>query len=557
MTSPRDEVEEFLVEHFAEANGVGPDADENDAIEPEIESKVDSSSTPKPEIKIVTDIERMTDDAIGALAVEGKVYQRAGMLVRPVYVPEGPKVIEEGIERWPGTSTIQEYSKGAIKERLSTAAVWKKYDARSKIWKTAKPDGDVASALAGRGFWEKIPVLTSVVSSPQLRPDGSILQTPGYDAKTGLLYQPRCSFPHVSEHPNLADAKAALEAIREVVCDFPFEDKRHESAWIAGNLTMVARAAIDGCVPMFAVDANTRGSGKSRLVDAASAIAYGHHAPRCAMARDDEEMRKRITSIVLNADASVLIDNVRTTLQSPSLEALLTATTWKDRLLGVNKDIVAPHRTVWWASGNNLEIGGDLHRRTLHIRIHSPLENPEERTGFKHDPLLPWVLEHRPRLLVAALTLLRAYMISGETYHGGLWGSFEEWSRLICGAIVWAGAVDPIAARATASADDDERAHVIVAIEAMKQIVSSYPLTAREIIERLYGELKHDQEFDSFREAIETETRCEPGKVPDARRFGKWFQRIRGRVVGGWNIARDPSRDVAAWSARRAETANA
>jgi hypothetical protein len=204
----------------------------------------------------------------------------------------------------------------------------------------------------------------------------------------------------------------------------------------------------------------------------------------------------------------------------------------------------------------------------LHIRLESPLENPEERTGFKHPDLLRWIDSERKRLVGSALTLLRAYTLAGLPYQGGLWGSFESWSRLIPGAIVWAGGVDPIIARASADESlDDEKRNLVILIEALRRLCpsnedgSQRPLTARAIVDALYpdrdprdGPAAPDG-YEVARDAIEQETRCHPGRSPEARRLGKWLQRVRGRVVSGWYIQRqDGPGHTAAWRSVPAAT---
>jgi putative DNA primase/helicase len=65
---------------------------------------------------------------------------------------------------------------------MTRAAAWKKYDGRSEAWKAINaPDIVAQTYLARTGHW-KLPRLLSVISAPTLRPDGTILQTPGYDA---------------------------------------------------------------------------------------------------------------------------------------------------------------------------------------------------------------------------------------------------------------------------------------------------------------------------------------------------------------------------------------
>jgi hypothetical protein len=79
---------------------------------------------------------------------------------------------------------------------------------------------------------------------------------------------------------------------------------------------------------------------------------------------------------------------------------------------------------------------------------YASLEQPEHRTGLKYDPLLQHVHKERPKLASAVLTVLRAYFAAGcPDQHLSAWGSFEQWSRVVRGALVWAGMPDPIGGR--------------------------------------------------------------------------------------------------------------
>ena len=103
-----------------------------------------------------------------------------------------------------------------------------------------------------------------------------------------------------------------------------------------------------------------------------------------------------------------------------------------------------PLNITWMATGNNVIVRGDTSRRVCHIRLQSPMENPEERDGFAHPDLKGWVHEYRSRLLSAALTILAAYCRAGRPDQGlRPWGSFERWSALVRNAVVWCGQPDP------------------------------------------------------------------------------------------------------------------
>lgn len=504
-----------------------------------------------PEIRIGPDLERMSNEAVAAISRDGRVYQRAGALCWVVSIPEGPY---PGAVRRPGGSpVIRSLLPPSVRERLSACARWLKYDGRSKDHRPCLPPDSVVSSVMSRGEWGGVRSLASVATSPCLRPDGTVLQAPGYDPQSHTLYWPRGTYIQVSDAPTQEDARGALDAISSIVSDFPFALPQHRSAWIAGALTLFARPAIAGPCPLFAVDATTRGTGKSRLVDAAVRLATGLNAARTSLPEDDDEMRKRITSIVLEGDAAVCIDNVTRPIAMPSLDAVLTGVEWQDRLLGSNTSVKAPARAIWWATGNNLVLGGDLSRRTLHVRLESPLENPEERVGFEHPDLLRWIDSQRPRLVASALTILRAYTLAGRPDQGTrVWGSYEDWSALIPPAIVWAGGADPMGARATHSdVADQEQDNLMVIMDGIRRAFGANAMSAKDMVAELYVHRAKDTGLDDLRSGVEEVTRCQSGKIPEHPRLAYYLRRIRGRVVNGRRLERaDTQNHLARWAVR-------
>src|SRR5262249_46812711 len=157
--------------------------------------------------------------------------------------------------------------------------------------------------------------------APTLRADGSILQSSGYDDQSELLFDPGNDvFEPVPDRPTRDDAKGALDKLLAIVVDVPFSTEAHNAAWIACVLSAVGRSYIDGCVPLFAIDANIRGAGKSLLADIASIIATGRAAPRMAQPDTDAESRKVITSLLMEGTRLALIDNINRPLGSAALD---------------------------------------------------------------------------------------------------------------------------------------------------------------------------------------------------------------------------------------------
>jgi len=138
---------------------------------------------------------------------------------------------------------------------------------------------------------------------------------------------------------------------------------------------------------------------------------------------------------------------------------LSTSRSFEDRSLGHLKTLSAPNDTTWIATGNRISLAPDMARRCLHLRLHCTSEKPHLRSGFRYPNLLEHVRQRRGELLSDALTILKAYAVAGMPDVGlAPWGSFEEWSRTIGGALVWCGLPDPSLTRGELEEEADESA---------------------------------------------------------------------------------------------------
>lgn len=394
----------------------------------------------RPEIELTLDEMCVNDQVIAALAKRGGIYDHNGRLA---------VIIDEHVDGEASRKTIHHLGLATLREIISETCqffVWGKNQVTGENVPIHKRIQKWCyEAVLARGSWPGIQPIRGIVSSPVLRADGSILQEAGYDIDSGLYVDLSEEFPTITSDPTAEAVKEAVALLFELVNDFPFANDAAKSGWLASLLTPLAREAYCGCTgPLFLFDANTRGSGKGLLADVSSLIGMGRTATRMTAPKDDEEFRKRITSIVEGTARIVLIDNLAGRFGCESLDAALTAQVWEDRRLGHNEMIERPLRFAWYATGNNVLLGADTARRVCHIRLLSPLENPEDREGFKFPDIRGHIRRNRPALLTAALTILRGFIAAGRPDQQlKPWGSFEEWSALVGAAIVWAGLTDP------------------------------------------------------------------------------------------------------------------
>jgi hypothetical protein len=136
----------------------------------------------------------------------------------------------------------------------------------------------------------------------------------------------------------------------------------------------------------------------------------------------------------------VCFDNVMRRLDSGDLAKVLTERLHADRIFRTHQKIVLPVRCTWFATGNNLRLGGDLPRRCCWIRLDAKTSRPFLRGGFKIADLKSWVSARGPELMAALLTPVRAWYAAGKPRPRiRPLGSFEAWSVAIGGVLENAG----------------------------------------------------------------------------------------------------------------------
>lgn len=301
------------------------------------------------------------------------------------------------------------------------------------------PPDDVIADLIVRGEW-RLPALEAIVEAPVMRPDGSIVVAPGYDAATRLILSPAPGLEvDVSERPARADVEAALGLLDELLRDFPFDSEADRANALGFMLTPILRPAIAGSVPLALVDAPKAGNGKGLLVNVAATIATGRSATMFTPPSSDDEWTKTLLSIFAEGSTFVAIDEADE-LRSKALSNALTESYVKGRILGRSETLTAPVRATWAACGNNVRARGDLVRRTYSIRLDAKTSQPHERAGFLHPNLLAWAYAERGRLLGALLTLARAWIVADRPkVDVPAFGSFEEWASTVGGVLHHAG----------------------------------------------------------------------------------------------------------------------
>lgn len=298
------------------------------------------------------------------------------------------------------------------------------------------PPGDIVRDMLALGEWPEFPALAGVVNSPTFGESGELHDEPGYSPATNLYYA------NYIEHPTLDAAEGRRLLLDELLGDFPFADNASRAHAAALLLLPFVRPMVAGATPLHMVDAPTPGTGKGLLADVCALPALGRPLSSMTAGKDDDEWRKRLTSVLLRGETHIHIDNLTVALESGVLASALTQEIWEDRLLGQTKTVSLRIRQIWAANGNNVAMSDEIARRTVWIHLDANEEKPWERTHFRHANLRTWALQNRPALIAAALALINEWVRAGKpAFSGRHKGSYTEWSRII-GGILEANGID-------------------------------------------------------------------------------------------------------------------
>jgi hypothetical protein len=181
----REEVERSYSKHAANG-GTGPTASGGPAA-----SSPPVAPRTLPTIYVVAgELPRIVSETEQALLAAGApIFVRAGTLVRPV-----TEQVPAAGGRKTTIARLRSFTVPAMLDWIASAALFERFDARSKRHVAIDPPRAVAEALLAReGNWA-FPYVSGVITTPTLRRDGSLLAERGYDAATGLFSPPASSY---------------------------------------------------------------------------------------------------------------------------------------------------------------------------------------------------------------------------------------------------------------------------------------------------------------------------------------------------------------------------
>ena len=510
-----------------------------------------AGAAPAPGMRLVIQLidgerHRIVDEAEEALIAAGgfDIYQRDAVMVRPVMhkLPAAPR---HGTKRATVIWRLMRVKPLYLIEMLGRCACFQSYDRRRRDWVDKDCPNVIGETLLAReGVW-RVPVLLGVVHIPQLRADGTLLTTPGYDPQTQLLFKPDGEhFPDIPDQPSKADAARALETVKGLIATFPFTGEVDRAVALSLLLTGVCRRTLD-FAPLHAITAPAAGTGKSLLVDLVAILLTGEPAPVISSEIDTAEFEKRFGAALMSGDPIISFDNCVKTLDHALLCSAVTQTRLSIRVLGFSENRNVTNTALLTMTGNNLVLAGDMPRRSVLCEMDAKMERPELRvfpTNIQAE-----FRKRRGELVVACLIILRAYQLSGEILNKPALGNFEMWSHWVRDALIWLGAADPCdSVEVIHIGNPDRQKHEAVVLAWCDHFGLNTIVTGRELIEAsapgqflLQQPASSQRLFDALLAVAEDQRRH--GSI-STDRLGRWLNKVAGKYEQRMRIVRAGTR---------------
>jgi len=346
------------------------------------------------------------------------------------------------------------------------------------------PNAVLAAAMAPKE-WAQLRPLFGIVGAPVLRPDGSLLQQPGYDEATGLYLASKVPLDAVPEAPAAEQVRAARRfLLDEFLGDFCWSGPADKANYVGLLATPILRSYLRTLIPFGVVTSTMPGSGKT-ILTCGLGMLYGQRVLTWP-GTDEAELRKAITSVLADPVGVIIFDNLAegTVIDSPALARLITDRTWADRILGKSATVAFDNDRVWAATGNNLRLGGDMRTRSVLVGLNPDTPRPEERTGFAIPNLDQWILEaaNQRRVLWHLLILVVDWTRQGARRRDGLtMRQFTGWAEAVGGFLAHHGIEGFLANADTVRDIDDDEADWTAFFAQWRKLFGDRWLTSNEL----------------------------------------------------------------------------
>jgi len=253
-----------------------------------------------------------------------------------------------------------------------------------------------------------------------------ILSASGYNAASGLFY-----------HGPLITPATGRPKLDELLEGFCFREPADRANYIGLLVDGLIRGFFPGGRPMGLLSANQRGLGKTELAQIVAALRDGGPARTASYLLNDEELEKRIASLVLAGATTIILDNAKADrrnccISSAVLERSISDPILSFRRLGANSDIAMPNAHLFLITANSAHLSPDLIARSLPVSLY--YEGDPRSRRYKLERPAEFALQYRLELLGELVGMIELWKNKGRPL-AELDGRFQPWLKTVGGIL--------------------------------------------------------------------------------------------------------------------------
>jgi hypothetical protein len=331
-----------------------------------------------------------------------------------------------------GELVLDVLSPAAARSRLESLAggfITKVIVRGAEAWKPKTLPEDMARALMESiPARELLPPVDSIVSCALLVPDGDGTKVIG----SGYHYEQSVLVANQTE-PKDVPLNEAVERLLNVLADFSFQSEGDKSRAVASIITPGLKMAgwIKGFVPCDVAEADDSQSGKTYRQRLVAAI-YNEDAAVVTMKKGGGVggLDESLNSKLISGRPFILFDNLRGRLDSPHLEAFLTATSRFPARIPHKCEIeIDPTKFFVMLTSNGVDATKDLANRSSIIKIHK--QRGKVWRTFPEGDLRAHVLAKHDLYIGSVFAVIKAWVAAGKPTTGCTEHDFREWVGIL------------------------------------------------------------------------------------------------------------------------------
>lgn len=231
------------------------------------------------------------------------------------------------------------------------------------------------------------------------------LSEPGYDPQSGIYYA----------GPRIVPREEPTHLVR-LLKDFCWRHPGDRTNYVAMLLTMILMPRFVGSKPAVLFNGNQSGVGKTVLSQIIARLRDGRSARTVTYNPNDEEMEKRLGSVVHSGATTVIVDNAKTrrgqSLSSPCFERCITDEILSFRLLTRSLDIAVENSLIFGITANSPDVCADILSRCCIVNLYYE-GSPRKRDFDIQDPE-SYAIDNRTELLGELAAMVEAWRAAGS-----------------------------------------------------------------------------------------------------------------------------------------------